>query len=139
MCASGGADSDRRPSFTGLFAACDATLVYAVFLLFVASVTTLSFLISVFFANPKIAGGVGAGLLFAFSFSFTLTRVFALPEQVFWVLTLLSPVAMSAAGSSIWKDGIRWATLFDGTRPRSVGSMSWVVLRLVLCFADCSG
>jgi hypothetical protein len=69
-------------SYTGLFAESDTTLVCAIFLLFVASICTFSFLVSVFFTEPKVAGAVGSGLLAGFSFLFTLLRVTHASPQV---------------------------------------------------------
>jgi hypothetical protein len=40
-----------------------------IFLLFVTSISTFSFLVSVFFTTPKVAGAVGSGLLAGFRYS----------------------------------------------------------------------
>jgi len=104
-------------AYTRLFADSDLSLVCVIFMLFVTSICTFSFLVSVFFQTPKVAGAVGSGLLAAFSFIFTLLRVTGASPQVFWALSTLSPIAMSSAGADMWQSGVRWAALDQGVHP----------------------
>ena len=104
-------------AYTRLFADSDLSLVFAIFVLFVTSICTFSFLVSVFFTTPKVAGAVGSGLLAFFSFIFTVLRITGASPQVFWALSLLSPIAMSSAGADMWQSGVRWSALDKGVHP----------------------
>jgi len=118
-------------SYTGLFADSDTSLVVVIFLLFVSSICTFSFLVSVFFQEPKVAGAVGSGLLAAFSFLFTVLRITRASPQLFWVMSLLSPIAMSSAGADMWSGGVRWGALNAGYHP--VGKVVSVCMCACVC------
>ena len=123
-------------TYTGLFRECDLSLIFVTFLLFVSSLCTMSFAISVPFKQPKVAAAVGSAIIALFSFLFTILRVSGVSGSAFWFLSLLSPVAMSSAGSQIWHGAVTWASIYDGERPlAAVLAFLWLDTILYLAAA----